>query len=75
MKDWISEIMIISGDKDGDDGHAESQQDFGKRRQAELECCEKQDAGGVDHGELVKKLHGILECTVEDEGAHADHQI
>jgi len=33
------------------------------------------EAGGVDHGELVDELHGVLEGAVEGEAAGADDQV
>ena len=75
MKSGILQVVVIKRDEDG-----EGEEDEGQREAEEAgarvgEGSVAHEAGGVDHGEFVDELHGILERGVEEETARADEQI
>ncbi|KAL9090392.1 MAG: hypothetical protein Q9159_002019 [Coniocarpon cinnabarinum] len=75
MERRVLQVMVISGDEDG---KATERQCYGQCVHPTTLVREggiAGDAGGVDHGELVNKLHGIFERGVEEEGAAADGGI
>ena len=75
MESRVLEVVVVGCDEDCKP--SESDSEYGREGLGALmrETGPEHEAGGVDHGELVDELHGILEGAVEEEAAGADDQV
>lgn len=59
MKDRVAEIVVVSGDEDGERDEEEGEEGLDRVALLVREGCETHEAGCVDHGELVYELHWV----------------
>lgn len=75
MERRVLEVVVVGGDEDREASEGDSEGGSERLGALVLESGPEHEAGGVDHRELVDKLHGVLEGGVEEEAAGADDQV
>lgn len=71
----VLQVVVVAGDKGGEAEQEDAEQLGVEARLAVGEGGVEHQAGGVDHGELVDELHGVLEGAVEEEAPGADDEV
>ena len=75
VKSRVLEVVVVGCNKDRKPSEGDSKDSREGPGALVREAGPEHEAGGVDHGELVDELHGILEGAVEEEAAGADDQV
>lgn len=64
MKQWILDIVIVARDEDGDERGEQASQHGVQHRPSMREDGVEHDTRGVNHGQLIEKLHFIFATEV-----------
>jgi len=65
----VLEVVVVGRDEDRKTREGNSKDGRERLCALVLEARPEHEASGVDHGELVDELHGVLECGMEEEAA------
>jgi hypothetical protein len=71
----ILEVVVVGRDENRKARKADSKDSRERLSALVRETGPEHEAGGVDHGELVDELHGVLEGGVEEEATRPDDQV